>query len=588
MKRFLIISALLGLFFASCSYDASDTSQTGTKSKQKNEEQKLQLFSFVLDEDFVTQIRQESGITDSNSVTVRIEFTGGYEATDTKTLRFSELEGAAFSFSEIPLNTPFTISVSVYHGSVLKYETKKEDVVLTKGGKNDLSLLLKSVFEFADETKYILWNGHQCYTAKTPDGSLTPLSDQPNIEPFFDAAGNVWYYSLSEGYEKAKLVSDNGKEFDLPFNAENPDSILYRAFACARELNILYAVGVQSSDGESVEGKNVVTKFPSALTSLSRKNSKTYNLSFPEAYHEFTLNGKYKYTVFNDGKNDKMYTLCLDMSSETSEIHIVEFDFNKADAENVVTCEDKLNISEYLPDGFNYYSLVDMICHNGTLYFILDDSYLGSSWTKGEEIHSRGALLKCTFVSGSASVEIKGLGTDNILNTDIANMYCFASNGAVAYANAEYSELLKVEGSEYFNSSEKYSSLFPTIKSPEAKFIDSKLILSSNFYGPKKFVALKPKKLVIADDGYAFYMDADNALSYKNVNRIVTVDLESFAMKAVDVSVTFDFDQNSDLKMESNLGACGSDFSSGKTPYFKSGSFDMVNCFLGIKNADSN
>ena len=81
MKRFFILGALLGLFFASCSYNASDYSQSGSKSKQKNDDEELQLFSFVLDNDFVSTVQKSSGISKLNSVTVRIEFTGGSEAT---------------------------------------------------------------------------------------------------------------------------------------------------------------------------------------------------------------------------------------------------------------------------------------------------------------------------------------------------------------------------------------------------------------------------------------------------------------------------------------------------------------------------
>ena len=193
MKRLLIFIAALGLLFASCSYESSDSSETDENEKT----QKLELFSFVLDKDFISTVQQSSGIANSNSVTVRIEFTGNYTATDTKTLKFSELKGTSFTFTDIPLNKAFTITVSVYHGSVLKYEAKKEDVILEKGGKNDLSLLLKSVFEFADETKLVVWSDNQMYTMDNTSGKLTPLWQiDEMLNFFFDAPGDVWYYSM--------------------------------------------------------------------------------------------------------------------------------------------------------------------------------------------------------------------------------------------------------------------------------------------------------------------------------------------------------------------------------------------------------
>ena len=57
------------------------------------------------------------------------------------------------------------------------------------------------------------------------------------------------------------------------------------------------------------------------------------------------------------------------------------------------------------------------------------------------------------------------------------------------------------------------------------------------FYGPQKFVAIKPKELVIADDGAYF---ADSKIYSKN--RVVKVSLEEESlgeMDVTDVNVTF-------------------------------------------------
>ena len=67
------------------------------------------------------------------------------------------------------------------------------------------------------------------------------------------------------------------------------------------------------------------------------------------------------------------------------------------------------------------------------------------------------------------------------------------------------------------------------------------------FYGVRKFVARKPDELVIADDGG--YMDVEyddeghlvvGSVSGESINRVVTIDLASETLSAVDVDVTFD------------------------------------------------
>ena len=102
------------------------------------------------------------------------------------------------------------------------------------------------------------------------------------------------------------------------------------------------------------------------------------------------------------------------------------------------------------------------------------------------------------------------------------------------------------------------------------------------FYGPIKFVGLKPKKLVIADDGLAFYMEG-NEIFFNNVNRIVTVDLESFAIETAEsnIDAKFNVDIDSDYLNKINIygnyydGDLYSDYT--ETVYGR---------YIGIKNAD--
>lgn len=95
--------------------------------------------------------------------------------------------------------------------------------------------------------------------------------------------------------------------------------------------------------------------------------------------------------------------------------------------------------------------------------------------------------------------------------------------------------------------------------SPKTTLSGSNLQLSTTaFYGPQKFIAIKPKKLVISDDGIAFYTDAEGLYKYKNVNRVVIVDLEKFSIEdttfeSVATSAVFDFTEtNGSAYLQSN------------------------------------
>lgn len=53
---------------------------------------------------------------------------------------------------------------------------------------------------------------------------------------------------------------------------------------------------------------------------------------------------------------------------------------------------------------------------------------------------------------------------------------------------------------------------------------------TTQFFSPLKFVALKPKKLVIADSGMFLYINDDGELTADDVSRVVEIDLETFTM----------------------------------------------------------
>lgn len=592
MKRFFILGALLGLFFASCSYNASDYSQSGSRSKQKNDDEELQLFSFVLDNDFVSTVQKSSGISKLNSVTVRIEFTGGYEATDTKNLSFSELPGTSFNFTDIPLNKAFTVKILVYHGSVLKYEAIKENIILEKGGENDLSMVLKSVFDFADETKTVVWNSqndnYSLYALNSASDSLgSPFAtDLNNKNFFFDAPGNVWYF------DGGKLKSSNEKEIVLNdvTGSDNQNSFDYRAFACSREMNVLYAFGMPHGE----DFVSTFIKYPSILTDSKSNTKQSYKISNPQLLS--IIEGAF--AVKNDGESEKLYVISKQRSADGNPVlHLFEFDISDIDDDKALEGVDKFSFSDIVEnEAITEKSISDMLYQDGAVYVIVNCS--STNFTPAASLYNYGFILKYDTLTNLVSTT--GLSKKEIKNTDIANMYCFSEDGKIAYEDSTRSTLFKVDGSRVLKNQAgeiPFNTIFPTIQAPETKVIASQISLSSNFYSPKKFIAIKPKKLVIADDGYAFYVDENSALSFKNVNRIVTVDLESFALETSSESVPVAFDDDSSvLKMASLItdldDADGSCYLNGNTNIFFQGEpspkIASQYCCLGIKNGESN
>lgn len=67
-------------------------------------------------------------------------------------------------------------------------------------------------------------------------------------------------------------------------------------------------------------------------------------------------------------------------------------------------------------------------------------------------------------------------------------------------------------------------------------------VVSNKFYGPSKFIAIRPKELVIAEE--AAYTDDSNEELCKSINTVTTINLETMSMTQVDVDVTFDKGHN--------------------------------------------
>lgn len=65
---------------------------------------------------------------------------------------------------------------------------------------------------------------------------------------------------------------------------------------------------------------------------------------------------------------------------------------------------------------------------------------------------------------------------------------------------------------------------------------------SKYFYGPRKFLAIKPKKLIFADDGFMFYGNNDDP-SGKDVNQVIEFDIKSAMFDSYNLGQSIDFNK---------------------------------------------
>ncbi len=235
--------------------------------------------------------------------------------------------------------------------------------------------------------------------------------------------------------------------------------------------------------------------------------------------------------------NNWVYILAEDKDTTSNCGYFVYYSYLTTPDDNVVMIADGYHLD--IPYGF----VTDMICLDGDLYIIGEDVY--RSWEDAtDSLSSRGFVLK--YNPKKYKCEYIAVSSDKKENTSMNNikMPVYKSDLQIFTDSARIQPLL-VSGSIMVGG-KSLSEKFPTLYTPSPM---NKTLSTSALYGASKILAIKPKKLVIAEEGFAYYTENDQ-LFYKNINRLVTVDLEDFSMKFDNTDASFDLDKNDIFKKQ--------------------------------------
>ena len=234
----------------------------------------------------------------------------------------------------------------------------------------------------------------------------------------------------------------------------------------------------------------------------------------------FTIYGGIGYFVCME--NDKLQIAVVDLRNTDSDTNVDAFVSSVLEIPNM----------NFSAGPYGESSLTDVMYMDGELYILERDYNTGGS------LLSRGMIIKCNAITGEYTY--KGYAPERQLMTYKSG--CFYSNNqrgiySVVYNSEDHSDY-HIEEFSIENEENAIS-----IQAP----FDN---LNSYFAGPNKFVAIKPKKLVISDTGIAFYTDTDGAVYFKDVNRIVEVDLKTLSItSSTDVQLSFDSPAEDNLSL---------------------------------------
>ena len=334
------------------------------------------------------------------------------------------------------------------------------------------------------------------------DGTADFTSREVSVA--FDAAGNFYCLNGKTLKSTNSVIPADGILLSL-----DGEDYYNKAFVIDLATNTAYAY---------IQYENILSlyKYPKLLTDgdaetytqIMGVTSIPYNGGSSDwmSFSRLVINNNILYALVND------FLVVCDISSGTA------------------SYIDELDLNTYMSTtmGLSNPAINDIFAMEGAAYLLVKDSFNGTE--ENTNIYRRGSIIKYIppeILGQSGTKRFMTLNaTPTITNTAISNMALYHDNG-----NYDGKSPLYAEGGSGTPASD---AAVVTVENPGAGFPNIYAVAEKDNYlsSPAKVIGLKPKKLVIADDGCAFYSDTE-CLKYKNMNRVATIDLEKFVVESV-------------------------------------------------------
>lgn len=316
-----------------------------------------------------------------------------------------------------------------------------------------------------------------------------------------DIAGNKYYAEFSSYSSSSNIFiyknSTSSSSVDIETSKEKSSTIT--DFLYYDTVNSTLWVGLYSSSGFYFINKaNKITtanySTPCTLSGLSIYPNAQYTAfaaSGTELYIAYTNDGtSYLQRAKIEGQNDSFTITTIGNPKSTQDMGV---DGQITDI-----------VIHY--DGYVYV----LVSQNGEKY--ATDAYLTSETTKA--IYSRGAILRLYSTSNGFKVSAKTGWTES---------------ARTIYTKGKLPDALNSPNSGVQDS----VTTLESFRNGLDLYIPNYSQRNSHFYGPRRFVAIKPKELAIADSGANLMLpdyDKQKTGDFFKHNRIINVDLYKFAI----------------------------------------------------------
>lgn len=402
----------------------------------------------------------------------------------------SEAGGADIVFDELEPAT-YTVQVEAYDTNDVLLARKSETIKVTAGETAECSIALKLFASSILDSNYILWNySNNIFSfnkiANIKDSTINTNFTSLSLNFAEDISDNMYYIDSNMNLQRIVVDDVNwttipavtGSLFSDPLYYDDSTDSLWIARNGDGNVSTLQFSVIKNIS----TGTNPSIDFKSGLDSFDYYGA------------AFAIQGSVLYLAY---KEQEIYYLQRATITENAD---GTFAVSKVGSAKSVS---DLGVSGAITDI--------AILYDGTVYVLVSnvgnssgdsgDSFI-YNYNQSNTMYSRGALLKIQSTdSGFEVVETLGW-TDSWRS--------IASVGDATYSGTDLQ--------------------------PLTAYIPSLSESGNKFYGPRRFVAIKPKAIAIADCGANFVMPNHDEQQKGKMfahNRVVTVSLSNFAISNV-------------------------------------------------------
>lgn len=420
---------------------------------------------------------------------------------ENKKTQTSEPGGADIVFDELTPAT-YTVQVEAYDTQDVLLARKSETVKVTAGDTAECSVILKLFASSILESNYILWNYREL---KKYFKSFSSISENTEVE-------NSQFYS---SYQYVSLAETASARYVMTMGS---DTLSY------------------------------------SITNLSNSSSSSIKTDNVTLFYD---------CLYYDDTTDSLWVGAYD-SNNNKQLY-----FARINGDPYLTNETTLQSSNFIIDSTKGSDTSTFAVQGSTLYFAYKSYDNGTCYlqraTITENADGTFAVSKVGSAKSVSDLRVSGAITDIAILYD-GTVYVLVSNigdvpedsGDTLYYNYDktntmYSRgaLLKIQSTdsgfevvETLGWTDSWRSIASvgdatysgTDLQPLTAYIPSLSESGNKFYGPRRFVAIKPKAIAIADCGANFVMPNHDEQQKGKMfahNRVVTVSLSNFAISNV-------------------------------------------------------